>query len=251
MWLKDQVAVVTGAASGIGRAVATQYAKEGARVALLDIDAEAVQSAANALAREGAVMALPIAVDLLDEVQVQQAFRRIAEEVGPVDVLLNNVGQSARENASTFRRSQSSSWDLMLSICLRTAIVCTHQVIGAMQDRRRGRIVNISSDAAYIGSRSSAAYAAAKGGVIGFTKSLAQEVAADGVTVNSVAPGPTRTRAAQLLPPAIVEQMLKGIPMGSMCEPEDIANAVLFLSTEQSRFITGQTLMVNGGRWML
>lgn len=250
MWLEGKTAVVTGAAGGIGRACAAAYAHNGARIALLDLDRGALEEVASELQALGARV-LPIQVDLMSTGDVRGAFAQIEAALGPVDVLLNNVGRSARAGASTFRNSREESWDEMLGICLKTAIVCTHQVIGSMQDRRYGRIVNIASDAAYVGSFSSAAYAAAKGGVIGFTHSLAREVAGDGVTVNSIAPGPTRTRAARELPPEVVERLVKGIPAGAMCEPEDIAHAVLFLSTDQSRYVTGQTLMVNGGRWML
>jgi len=250
MWLDGKVAVVTGAAGGIGRACAAAYVKEGARVALLDLDATELARLTDEIGGRRESL-LAIELDLMSTSQVRDAFKRICESLGPVDVLLNNVGRSARAGASTFRNSREESWDEMLAICLKTTIVCTHEVIGPMQDRGYGKIVNISSDAAYIGSLSSAAYAAAKGGVIGFTHSLAREVAGDGVTVNSVAPGPTRTRAARELPPDVVERLVKGIPAGAMCEPQDIANAVLFLSTDQSRYVTGQTLMVNGGRWML
>ncbi len=250
MWLEGKTTVVTGAAGGIGRACAAAYARSGGRVALLDLDNAALDEVASDLRSAGAQV-LPVEVDLMSTSDVQNAFAQIERAFGPVDVLLNNVGRSARSGASTFRNSREQSWDEMIGICLKTALVCTHQVIGSMQDRRYGRIVNIASDAAYIGSLSSAAYAAAKGGVIGFTHSLAREVAGDGVTVNSVAPGPTRTRAARELPADVVDRLVKGIPAGAMCEPEDIANAVLFLSTDQSRYVTGQTLMVNGGRWML
>lgn len=249
MWLEGRIAVVTGAANGIGSATARMYAAQGADVALLDRDAAGLARTREAVEKLGR-RALAIEVDLLQTDPVVAAFATIRETLGPVDVLLNNVGQSAREKASTFRDSTLESWEFMLSICLRTTILCTHQVVADMQDRKRGRIVNISSDSAFIGSKSSAAYAAAKGGVIGFTRSLSRELAADGVTVNSVAPGPTKTLANELLPPALVAKSLSEIPMGAMCDPEDIAHAALFFSTDQSRFITGQTLIVNGGRWM-
>jgi len=250
MLLSGKIAVVTGAGNGIGSASARLYAEHGADVALLDLDREGLERTAAAIRKLGR-RALPIEVNLLEPDAVRAAFARIKSELGPVDVLLNNVGQSARDKASNFANSDPTSWDFILSICLRTTILCSHQVVKDMIARKTGKIVNISSDTAYLGAKSSAAYAAAKGGVMAFTRTLAKELAPDGVTVNSVAPGPTRTRAMELLPADIVTKQNAEIPMGSVCEPEDIANAVLFFSSPMSRLVTGQTLMVNGGRCMI
>jgi NAD(P)-dependent dehydrogenase (short-subunit alcohol dehydrogenase family) len=250
MLLNGKIAVVTGAGNGIGSTSAQLYAEHGADVALLDLDREGLERTAAAIKKLGR-RALPIEVNMLDPEAVRAAFARIKSELGPVDVLLNNVGQSARDKASNFANSDPTSWEFILSICLRTTILCSHQVVKDMIARKTGKIVNISSDTAYVGSKSSAAYAAAKGGIISFTRTLAKELASDGVTVNSVAPGPTRTRAMELLPPNIVAEQNAEIPMGSVCEPEDIANAVLFFSSSMSRLVTGQTLMVNGGRCMI
>jgi acetoacetyl-CoA reductase/3-oxoacyl-[acyl-carrier protein] reductase len=247
MLLNDKVAVVTGGAYGIGRATAHRLAGEGALVAVLDRDAEGLAECAMGQAPG---RFLTVTADLTDRDAVAAAFSQVRAGFGIPDVLVNNVGQGAREKASSFRASEASSWDFLISICLQTTIACTHQVIGDMQDRRSGKIVNIASDSAFIGAKASAAYAAAKSGVIGFTRSLSREVAAEGVTVNAVAPGYIRTRAMDLLPQALSAKALAETPMGIFGEPEDIANAALFFASDMSRYVTGQTLIVNGGRWM-
>jgi NAD(P)-dependent dehydrogenase (short-subunit alcohol dehydrogenase family) len=193
---------------------------------------------------------LPIKVDLMAEQPVIDAFATVRDAYGPVDILVNNVGQGAREKASSFAASEKASWDFLIGICLDTTILCTHQVVADMQARKSGKIVNISSDSALIGAKASAAHAAAKGGVISFTRSLARELAADQINVNAIAPGYIRTRALELLPRNMSEKALGETPMGRFGEPEDIANAVLFFASDMSRYVTGQTLIVNGGRWM-
>ena len=245
--LKRKTAVVTGAAHGIGRATARLLAAQGARVALLDRDKTGL---AKAVVDIGDAQVLPLAADLLDESEVVGAFAEVKGQFGPVDILVNNVGQGAREKASSFQASSRESWDFLIDICLKTTIQCTHQVIADMQARKSGKIVNISSDSALIGAKASAAYAAAKGGVISFTRSLAREVAADRINVNAIAPGYIRTRALELLPKELSQKALAETPMNIFGEPDDIANAVLFFASDMSRYVTGQTLIVNGGRWM-
>jgi len=249
MLVKDKIAVITGAAHGIGRACAKALAENGARVALLDLDEAALGSAVAEIGRDPSRL-LPVTVNMLDAEAVVAAFDRVKASLGPVDILVNNVGQGTREKASSFQVSQADSWDFLFSICLKTTILSTHQVIADMQARKSGKIVNISSDSAYIGAKASAAYAAAKGGVISFTRSLSREVAADHVNVNSIAPGYIKTRAMDQLPKELSAKALTETPMNMFGEPEDIANAVLFFSSEMSRYVTGQTLIVNGGRWM-
>ncbi len=250
MLLQDQIVVVTGAAHGIGRATARMLHAQGATLVLLDRDEAGLSEACAEISAEGTRLTA-LAGDLRDEATVGELFAGVQERFGRVDVLVNNVGQGARERASSFQASEPDSWEFLIDICLMTTIRCTHQVIGGMIARKAGKVVNISSDSAFIGAKASAAYAAAKGGVNSFTRSLAREVAIQGITVNAVAPGYIRTRAQDALPPEMVEKARQETPMGFLGHPDDIANAVLFFSSGMSRYVTGQTLIVNGGRWMI
>jgi acetoacetyl-CoA reductase/3-oxoacyl-[acyl-carrier protein] reductase len=249
MAVTGKIAAVTGAAMGIGRAAAVRLARDGADVALLDRDADALAEAARAIEAEGR-RALVITADLLDDNAIVEAFARVERDLGPVDVLLNNVGQSARERAAPFWEGETAIWDFTLSICLRTTMICTRQVVNGMRDRKRGRIINMSSEAAYAGHETMVDYSAAKAGVIGFTRALARALAPHHVTVNAVCPGLTRTRVMEQLAPAHVQGLADAIPMGFIGEPEDIAAAVSFFASTGSRYVTGQSLLVNGGKWM-
>jgi NAD(P)-dependent dehydrogenase (short-subunit alcohol dehydrogenase family) len=247
--LQGKIAAVTGAAQGIGRAIALRLARDGARVAVLDIDRELLRECSAEINLLGA-RSIALSVDLLDRVAVELAFKSIETQLGPVDILVNNVGQSARERAAPFWESDPALSDFLVRICLQTAIDCARQVVPSMRIRKTGKIVNISSDSAYIGSKSAAAYAAAKAGLIGFTRSLARELAPFSINVNALAPGYIKTRAMTLLPPDFIQKAVAETPLGFMGEPDDIANAVSFFVSEQSRYITGQSLIINGGRWM-
>jgi len=244
-----RITAVTGAANGIGRAIALRLAADGDSVALLDVDQtgiEAVSAEIRALGR--ASLAIP--VDLLDRSAVTAAFACVSAALGPVEVLVNNVGQSARDKAAPFWEAGADLADFMLRICLNTTMDCCREVVAGMRGRRSGRIVNIASDSAFIGSKSSAAYAAAKAGVIGFTRSLSRELAEFGVTVNAIAPGYIRTRAMDQLSARFVEQAIAETPLQRLGEPDDVAHAAAYFASHQAGYVTGQTLIVNGGRWM-
>ncbi|WP_432283485.1 SDR family oxidoreductase [Aminobacter sp. BA135] len=242
-----KIAVVTGAGNGIGRAAAIAYAQEGADVAILDREAEALAETAE-LVRAHKVKALPLVGDMMDQEVVAESFVRIKRDLGPVDMLLNNIGQTARENYSEFWQAKPETLQFVIGVSLMTTLTCTRQVVEDMRERRSGKIVSISSDSAMNGDIGTVDYASAKAGVLGFTRALARELGPFKVNVNAVCPGPTNTRAMQRIPKDAYERAKNAIPLGELSEPEDIANAVIFLSSEKSRFITGQTLMVNGGR---
>lgn len=244
--LTGRLAVVTGAANGIGRASAIHLARNGADVVLIDLQQQALDEVAAEIGTF-ARKAYPMVVDCNDAQAIVAAFDRIGRDIGPVEILLNNVGQSAREKASEFWCSEPETWDFILRLNLYSTMTCSRQVAPGMRERGRGKIISIASEAAYMGSLGVADYAAAKAGVIGLTRALARELAPFHVNVNAICPGPIRTAAADRLP--IWEQYLKETPMGFAGEPQDIANVVVFFASDQSRYITGQSLIVNGGRW--
>jgi NAD(P)-dependent dehydrogenase (short-subunit alcohol dehydrogenase family) len=248
MLLKGRIAVVTGSANGIGRACAIRLAQEGADLALLDIEAGPLAEVA-AECRQLGHRVQEIVVDMTDQKLIADAFKRVVAELGAPDVLVNNVGRSLRERAGPFWKVDPETWDWMLDICLKPALGCSYHVIEGMIAKGGGKIVNIASDSALVGTRAMTAYAAAKAGVVGFTRSLARELAPHRINVNAIAPGFIMTRAMQAIPQDLIDKAVAETPLGMLGDPEDIANAVAFLATDQSRYMTGQTLIVNGGRW--
>lgn len=245
----QRTVVVTGGGQGIGAATALRFLAEGARVAVLDLDCEPLRRQWAPLA--DAPPCLAVDGDCTDAPTVAAFFDRVEAELGAIDVLFNNVGQSARERSSAFAESEEPVWRFVLEVSLLTAMRAARRVAPGMRSRGRGRIVNMSSDAALAGDAGLADYAAAKMGVIGFTRALARELAPHGVTVNAVCPGAIHTRAHERLAPEILERIRAGTPAGFIGAPEDVAASVAFLASDEARFITGQTLLIDGGRWML
>jgi NAD(P)-dependent dehydrogenase (short-subunit alcohol dehydrogenase family) len=248
--LDDMVAVVTGAGHGIGHATAACMARDGADLVLIDLDAEAVEKAAEAVRQQGR-RAIALAVDCTADEQLTEAIRKAREAFGRIDILFNNVGQSARERASEFWCSDPDTWRFVLEISLMTAMRCSRMVVPEMRERRRGKIINMSSESAFYGDVGMVDYAAAKMGVVGFTRSLARELAPFRVNVNVVCPGAIRTRAHDRLPTAVIDKIRSSVPMGYVAEPADVGNVVAFLASEEARYITGQSILIDGGRWMI
>lgn len=248
--LQNKVAVVTGAANGIGAATAERLARDGARVVLLDLDAAGVAAQAEAL-RESGGQAQAHGLDCTDRHAIEQVFAQIAAETGPVDILVNNVGQSARNRMSDFVDADMEVLDFILDVNLKSAVVCSRQVVNAMKARGHGRIINLTSESAVNGSLKTWEYSAAKAGVIGFTRSIARELAPYGITVNAVGPGATATTAMDKIPQDLLAAIKAGIPARRLARPEEIANAIAFFAGDQAAYVTGQTLLVNGGNWML
>lgn len=242
-----RVAVVTGGANGIGRAIALGFAAEGADVAIMDREEGPLGETAEEARRHGGRV-LALSGNMTDKGQVAENFAKVRAELGPVGMLTNNIGQTARENYSEFYLAKPETLEFVVGVSLMTTLMCSRQVVEDMRERRFGKIVSISSDSAMNGDIGTVDYAAAKSGVLGFTRALARELGPFKVNVNAVCPGPTNTRAMQRIPKDAYERAKNAIPLGELCEPEDIANAVVFLSSDRARFITGQTLMVNGGR---
>jgi NAD(P)-dependent dehydrogenase (short-subunit alcohol dehydrogenase family) len=189
-------------------------------------------------------------VDCTAETEIEQAFNRIQQTFNRIDVLFNNVGQSAREKASEFWCSDSATWRFVLDVSLISAMLATRQVIDGMRQRRSGKTINMSSESAFYVDVGLVDYSAAKLGVVGFTRALARELAPFHVNVNAVAPSAIRTRAHDRLPTEVIDRIRNSTPMGFIGEPEDVGIVVAFLASDDSRFITGQTLLIDGGRWM-
>jgi NAD(P)-dependent dehydrogenase (short-subunit alcohol dehydrogenase family) len=248
--LAGRLAVITGAANGIGRASAIRMASEGANIVMIDREVEALEAARAAVEQQGA-KATTMVLDCTDEVAIVDAFARIAADHPPIDILMNNVGQSARERAAEFHVSKPEVWRFVLDVSLMPTLTCTRQVVPAMRDRRSGRIINVASNAGLAGEIGLADYAAAKMGVIGFTRALARELGPFHVNVNALCPGTTHTRVMQQIAPETVAKITQMIPMGYMAEPEDIAAVAAFLASDDARYMTGQSVVVDGGRWMV
>jgi NAD(P)-dependent dehydrogenase (short-subunit alcohol dehydrogenase family) len=248
--LAGRIAVVTGAANGIGRASALRLAREGADLAVVDREGDALTQVAGQIAGSGRQV-LPITADWTDGAAVRAAIDAIRGRFGRVDVLFNNVGQSARERASLFHLSDEETWRFVLEVSLLTTMRATRLVVDEMMARGSGRIVNMSTESAFYGDVGFADYAAAKMGVVGFTRSLARELAPYRINVNAVCPGAIRTRAHDRLPREVIDKVRTSVPMGFVAEPEDVAGVVAFLASDDARYITGQSILIDGGRWMI
>lgn len=244
--LASRVAFVTGAASGIGRAVALRLGEEGCRVAAADLDLEGAAKTARELGAES----LAVGLDVADSASVRAAVATAERALGPIEVLVNCAGW---EKVEPFLESKEETWDRILAIDLRGVIACSRAVLDGMVERGSGSIVNISSDAGRVGSSGEVVYSGAKAGVIGFSKALAREMAKHGIRVNVVCPGPTDTPMMQALQeanPRLAEALVRAIPFRRLGRPEEVAAAVAFFASDEAAFVTGQTLSVSGGLTM-
>ncbi len=224
-----RIVMVTGAANGIGRASALRLAREGADLVLVDREGDTLQEVARAVETAGR-QAMPITADWTDPDAVQEAVATARRGFGRIDVLFNNVGQSARERASEFHVSVEETWRFVIEVSLLTTMRATRLVVEEMRARRSGRIVNMSTESAFYGDVGFVDYAAAKMGVVGFTRSLARD---------------------DRLPKEVIDKVRTSVPMGYVAEPEDVAGVVAFLASDDARYITGQSILIDGGRWMI
>lgn len=247
--LEGRTAVVTGAASGIGRAIAMRLAEEGVRTVIFDIDEAGAKATADAAG--GNVSAQHC--DITDLSSVQEAVEATEKDVAPIDFLVNNAGWDL---PTSFLDSDPDFWAKVIGINLMGPIHMHHTVLNRMAERGAGRVVNIASDAGRVGSSGEAVYSACKGGVIAFTKTLAREVSGRNITLNTVCPGPTDTplfdafKAASEGGAKIAEGLARAIPMRRLGEPADYPGIVAFLLSDDAAYITGQTISVSGGLTM-
>ncbi|MDS0861701.1 2-hydroxycyclohexanecarboxyl-CoA dehydrogenase [Burkholderia pseudomultivorans] len=250
--LAGKTVVVTGGGGGIGGATCRRFAAEGARVAILDLSLAAAEQVRDEIRAAGGT-ADAIRCDITNRADVDAAVAETEARLGPVDVLVNNAGWDIFR---PFVKTEPAQWDKLIAINLTGALHLHRAILPGMVERRRGRIVNIASDAARVGSSGEAVYAACKGGLVSFSKTIAREHARHGITVNVVCPGPTDTalfaayREGAGNPDKLMEAFQRSIPLGRIGQPGDLPGAVVFFASDDAGFITGQVLSVSGGLTM-
>lgn len=250
--LEGKTAIVTGGGGGIGGATALRFAAEGARVAVFDRNLAAAEAVAEQVRQSGGT-ALALACDITDRAQVDAAVAATGTELGPVDILVNNAGWDV---FLPFVKTTPDQWERLIAINLTGALHMHHAVLPGMVERRGGRIINISSDAARVGSSGEAVYAACKGGLVAFSKTLAREHSRHNITVNVVCPGPTDTalfadyKQGAGNPEKLEEAFRRSIPLGRIGQPTDLPGAIVFFASDDASYVTGQVLSVSGGLTM-
>jgi len=244
--------IVTGGGGGIGGATCRRFAEAGARVAVFDMNLEAAQKVTDGIRAAGGV-AQAFQCNITERAEVDAAVAAAEAALGPVDVLVNNAGWDVFK---PFTKTVSAEWDKLIAINLTGALHMHHAVLPGMAARKSGRIVNIASDAARVGSSGEAVYAACKGGLVAFSKTIAREHARHNITVNVVCPGPTDTalfadyKQGAGNPDKLMEAFTRSIPLGRIGQPDDLPGAILFFASDDASFITGQVLSVSGGLTM-
>lgn len=246
MTLSGRVALVTGASQGIGRACALKLAASGAAVAVAARNQEKLSELVEQI-KAGGGNAAAVAVDVGDEEQIRAAVKSALGQFGKIDILINNAGITRDQLVMRMKRAD---WDSVLNTNLTSAYVCIQQVIGSMLKQRWGRIINITSVFGQMGQAGQANYAASKAGLIGLTMAIAREVGSRNITCNAVAPGFIETAMTSGFTDDFRQNALKAIPLGRVGTPEDVANSVAFLASEEASYITGHVLSVNGGMLM-
>jgi len=249
---ENQTVIVTGGGGGIGGATCRRFAGEGAAVAVFDLDLDAAEKVATGIRAEGG-RAQAFRCNITDRASVDAAVAETEQSLGPVDVLVNNAGWDVFR---PFTKTEPVQWDKLIAINLIGALHMHHAVLPGMAARRKGRIVNIASDAARVGSSGEAVYAACKGGLVAFSKTIAREHARHGITVNVVCPGPTDTalfseyKKGAGNPEKLMEAFTRSIPLGRIGQPDDLPGAILFFASGDAAYVTGQVLSVSGGLTM-
>ena len=243
MRFENKVVMVTGGAAGIGRVTAENFAKEGAKIAICDVNPEAGEAALKVLGPEASFEK----VDVADSASVSSWVDAVFEKYGQIDVLVNNAGIT---RDSLIMRMKEADWDAVISVNLKSAFNCVKAVSKIMVKQRSGRIINLASVVGVMGNPGQANYVASKAGMIGLTKTVAKELGARGITVNAVAPGFIETDMTAVLSEKVKEAMLSMIPLQRAGNPQDVADAITFLASDQAAYITGQVIHVTGGMYM-
>ncbi|MDR5659923.1 3-oxoacyl-[acyl-carrier-protein] reductase [Serpentinicella sp. ANB-PHB4] len=243
MRLQGKVAFITGSTRGLGRAIAERYAEEGATVVINDRSAESVDAVVAEL-KEKFPNVAGFAMDVTDRKGVEDTFNKIVEQFGTIDILVNNAGITA--DAQLYKMTEEQ-WDNVMNVNLKGVFYCSQEALKVMREKQYGKIINISSVVGLYGNFGQVNYAATKFGVIGMTKSMAKEVGRKNINVNAVAPGFIATEMTAKMPEKVLTMMADKAPLGKIGEPVDIANACLYLASDESKFVTGTTLSVDGG----
>ena len=243
MVLKGKVSIITGGARGIGRAIALRFAKEGSCIAVCDVNPDTLSEAKKEIEATGREV-LAEKVDVTDQKEVQRFTQKVLDKFGKIDILINNAGIT-RDGLMV--RMKDADWDAVLNVNLKGTFNCTKIVTKVMMKQRAGKIVNIASIIGIVGNAGQANYAASKGGVIAFTKSVAKEVAARNINVNAIAPGFIETDMTVKLPEDVKSGIVKQIPLAKWGSAEDVANLAVFLVNDSSAYITGQVVRIDGG----
>lgn len=241
--MEDKVIIVTGSARGIGFSIAERFAEEGGQIIISDINSESVMQAVEKLQAKG-YKADGFEFNVTDSAQVEETFKAIQSKYGRIDVLINNAGIT---KDTLMMRMKESDWDAVINVNLKGTFLCTQKVSRYMLSQKAGSIINISSVIGIMGNAGQSNYAASKGGIIAFTKASAKEFASRNIRVNAVAPGFIETEMTAQLNEEVVQNYAKAIPLQRMGKPADVANLCLFLASEESGYITGQTIQVDGG----
>lgn len=247
MRLAGKVAIVTGSARGLGKAIAVRLAKEGAKVVVTDLNEDGCKEVAKEIqAIDGEAMA--VKCDVTSRESVLNLAKAVISEYGKIDILVNNAGIT---RDASLKKMTDEQWDAVINTNLKSVFICTQEVSKYMVEQKSGRVISISSLAGVAGNFGQTNYSAAKAGIIGMTKTWAQELGKRNVTANAIAPGFMNTEMTKTIPEDIVKQMLAAIPVGRMGEPEEIAAAVVYLASDEAGFVNGVTLNINGGAYVM
>jgi len=244
--IKGWVAIVTGGASGIGCQTALRLAREGAKVAIVDLNINGANKVADEIRTAGGE-SLALKTDITNLDEAHKMAKAVLDKFGHVDILANIAGGAFPSKMGSFAQSDRQVWDLNINLNLFGTFNCTRAVVNHMMERKKGRIVNIASVAGMVGQATTADYAAAKGGIIAFTKSLAKELAPYGINVNCVSPAITGTERVRSMPKDFLQRQINTIHLHRFGEPEEIANVVVFLASDEASFVTGANYVADGG----